>query len=185
MPSIPSDPDPRDADLIGRFLTGDERAFRLLYERHTPRLKMTLLRLLGGRINQDVEDVVQDTWLAGCRGMHTYRGEARFSTWLTTIGVRVALAQLRRHPRREVDLDIEDPPPVAHDGRPRTDAGLDVELALARLPDRERLIVVLHDLEGLTHEDIGDLLGIAAGTSKATLSHARAALRTAFARRES
>lgn len=183
MPSSPSDPEPpqpRDADLIGRFLDGDERAFRLLYHRHTPRLKMTLLRLLG-RINQDVEDVVQDTWLAGCRSMHTYRGEAKFSTWLTTIGVRVALAELRRHPERAVDLDIAYA--AASDGQ--TDASLDVELALARLPDRERLIMVLHDLEGLTHEEIGHLLGIAAGTSKATLSHARAAVRTAFARRES
>ncbi len=165
-----------DADLIGRFLDGDEKAFRLLYDRHTPRLKMTLLRMLG-RIDQGVEDVVQETWLAGCRSMHTFRGEAKFSTWLTTIGVRVAIAELRRsHPASELNEEI-----AAHDARSHTDAGLDVERALARLPDRDRLIVVLHDLEDLTHEQIGGLLGIAAGTSKATLSRARASLRAAFA----
>ena len=176
MPSIPSDPHPRDADLIGRFLAGDERAFRVLYERHTPRLKMTLLRLLG-RIHHEIEDVVQETWLAGCRSMHTFRGEAKFSTWLTTIGVRTALAQLRRRRHPEDDLDPE------HAGAldTRTDAGLDVERALAKLPVQQRVVVVLHDLEGLTHSEIAELLGIAAGTSKATLSDARATLRTAFA----
>ena len=169
-------PPSADADLIGRFLGGDERAFRLLYERHTPRLKMTLFRMLG-RIDHSVEDVVQETWLAGCRSMHTFRGEAKFSTWLTTIGVRIAIGELRRHrPAKELDEKL-----VAHDRNPRTDAALDVERALARLPDRDRLIVVLHDLEGLTHEQIGGLLDIAAGTSKATLSRARATLRAAFA----
>ena len=67
-----------DGALIRRFLDGDERAFRMLYERHTPRLKMTLQRLLGTR-RQDIDDVVQDTWLAGCRGLHGYRGDAKFS----------------------------------------------------------------------------------------------------------
>lgn len=180
-PAIASDLDSRDidTDLIGRFLGGDERAFRRLYARHTPRLTMTLLRLLG-RVGpaQDVEDVVQDTWLAGCRAMHTYRGEAKFSTWLTTIGVRAVLAQLRRKSR---DVDLVNDDVAAPDHYPRTDAALDVERALARLPDRDRVIVVLHDLEGLTHEHIGELLGIATGTSKATLSRARATLRTAFA----
>jgi RNA polymerase sigma-70 factor, ECF subfamily len=172
---------PSDTDLIGRFLDGDERAFRLLYERHTPKLKMTLLRLLG-RISHEVEDVVQDTWLAGCRSIHTFRGEAKFSTWLTTIGVRTALAQLRRHKHPEVELDTAEPATAAIDHH--TDAGIDVERALAMLPDQQRIVVVLHDLEGLTHEDIGNLLGIASGTSKATLSYARAALRTVFAKEE-
>jgi len=167
----------QDIELIKDFLDGDERAFRLLYERHTPRLKMMLLRVLG-RIDHSIEDVVQETWLAGCRSMHTFRGEAKFSTWLTTIGVRVAIAELRRHSHLAAELNED---LVARDRRARTDAGVDVERALARLPDRDRLIVVLHDLEDLTHEQIGDLLDIAPGTSKATLSRARATLRAAFA----
>jgi RNA polymerase sigma-70 factor (ECF subfamily) len=165
-----------DGALIRRFLDGDERAFRLLYERHTPRLKMTLQRMLGRR-RQDVDDVVQETWLAGCRGLHGYRGEAKFSTWLTSIGVRTTLNHLSRGGDRDTETIGEIPAPL--DGSPL--AALDVERLLASLPDQQRLVVVLHDLEGFTHEEIGAQLGVAEGTSKAMLSRARHALRAAFA----
>ena len=164
-----------DGALIRRFLDGDERAFRMLYERHTPRLRMTLQRLLGPRW-QDVDDVVQDTWLAGCRGLHGYRGEARFSTWLTSIGVRTTLNHLERHSARETEVLDEMPAPLTS----APAAAIDLERALAALPDHQRVVVVLHDVEGFTHEEIGEQLGIAAGTSKATLSRARHALRLAL-----
>jgi RNA polymerase sigma-70 factor (ECF subfamily) len=164
-----------DAVLIRRFLDGDERAFRELYDRHTPVLKMTLQRLLGRRW-QDADDVVQETWLAGCRGIHGYRGDAKFSTWLTTIGVRIVLAHLARHSLRDMELLVDLPAPE----RPPASVAIDVERALRELPDHQRVVVILHDLEGFTHEEIGEQLGIAAGTSKATLSRARAALRKTF-----
>jgi RNA polymerase sigma-70 factor (ECF subfamily) len=164
-----------DSALIHRFLDGDERAFRLLYERHTPRLKMTLQRLLGAR-RQDVDDVVQDTWLAGCRGLHGYRGDAKFSTWLTSIGVRTTLNHLERRVDRDTELLDEMPAPLTTGPA----SVIDLERALAALPDHQRIVVVLHDVEGFTHEEIGEQLGMAAGTSKATLSRARHALRLAL-----
>jgi RNA polymerase sigma-70 factor, ECF subfamily len=164
-----------DSDLIRKFLVGDELAFRTLYERHTPRLRMTLLRLLGRR-TEDVDDVVQDSWLAACRGLRTFRGEAQFSTWLTSIGVRVVLSHMSRYTKAgsHTLVAIE----AREEGH--TVAAIDLERLLARLPDQHRTVVVLHDLEGFTHEEIGAHLGIAAGTSKATLFRARAALRTAI-----
>jgi RNA polymerase sigma factor (sigma-70 family) len=164
-----------DGALICRFLDGDERAFRMLYERHTPRLKMTLERLLGAR-RQDVDDLVQDTWLAGCRGLHGYRGDAKFSTWLTSIGVRTTLNHLTRAGGRETEVLDELPAPLTSSPA----SLIDLERALAALPSQQRMVVVLHDIEGFTHEEIGEQLGCAEGTSKATLSRARHALRLAL-----
>jgi len=162
-----------DAALIGRFLGGDEPAFRELYLRHTPRLRMMVMRLLGAARRADLDDVVQETWLAACRGVHRYAGDAKFSSWLTTIGIRTTYSRFARTPDVESDLFDEIPAPVG--------AGLasviDLERALSMLPDHQRVVVVLHDVEGYTHDEIARQLGIASGTAKATLSRARSALR--------
>jgi RNA polymerase sigma-70 factor (ECF subfamily) len=161
--------------LVRRFLDGDERAFRALYDRHTPRLRMLVQRLLGhGR--HELDDVVQDVWLAASRGAHAFRGEATFSTWLASIAVRAVYPRLRRRGRDDEDLtdDIPSPP----DGSPAT--AIDLERAIDALPDHQRVVVVLHDVEGFTHGEIAEQLGIASGTSKATLSRARQALRRAL-----
>jgi len=163
-----------DTALVARFLQGDERAFRELYSRHTPRLKMTIRRLHGG--GSDVDDVVQDTWLAACRGLHQYRGEAKFSSWLTSIGARTSYALLSRRGLRETDLT--DDLTEARADAPAS--SIDLERALAALPDHQRIVVVLHDVEGFTHEEIAGQLGMAVGTSKATLSRGRRALRQAL-----
>jgi RNA polymerase sigma factor (sigma-70 family) len=161
-----------DAALIRRFLAGDERAFRALYRRHTPRLRMIIVRLLGAR-RSETEDVLQETWLAACRGLHRYRGEAKFSTWLTTIGIRTSRHRLALTRADETEL-VDDLPAPTSGG---THAAIDLERGLDRLPDHQRMVLVLHDIEGFTHEEIGQQLGVAAGTSKATLSRARNALR--------
>jgi RNA polymerase sigma factor (sigma-70 family) len=161
-----------DAALIRRFLDGDEAAFRALYQRHTPRLRMIVQRLLGPR-RDEADDVVQETWLAGCRGLHRYQGEAQFSSWLTTIGVRAAYARFDAH--RELESELFDDAAFAPpDGSATV---IDLERALARLPHHQRAVVVLHDVEGYTHEEIAAQLGVAPGTSKATLSRARQTLR--------
>ena len=168
--------EPSDAALIRRFLDGDEAAFRVLYLRHTPRLKMTVRRLLGFR-QQEMGDVVQDTWLAACRGLHAYRNDAPFSAWLTSIGARTTYAALTRLTSRDTEPATDDLPAPELD-----DLGsvIDLERALDGLPDTQRMVVVLHDIEGFTHHEIGEQLRIAAGTSKATLFRARRALRAAL-----
>jgi RNA polymerase sigma-70 factor (ECF subfamily) len=164
--------DQPDGVLIRQFMRGDEQAFRLLYRRHTPRLRMLVLRLVGYH-DADADDVVQEAWLAGCRAIRAFRGDAKFSTWLTTIAIRAARQRLALNLRSEADDDESDvgaaPPDIGET--------IDVERAMALLPSQSRAVLVLHDVEGFTHEEIARQLGIAVGTSKATLSRARARLR--------
>jgi RNA polymerase sigma-70 factor (ECF subfamily) len=167
--------DPTDATLIARFLEGDEPAFRALYERHTPRLRMLVQRLLG-RDRHELDDVVQEVWLAASRGVHAFRGDAKFGTWLSAIGVRIAFNRLPRQSADDGELSEDIPSPG--EGSPAT--AIDLERAIAALPDHQRVVVVLHDVEGFTHEEIAEQLGMAVGTSKATLSRARQALRRAL-----
>jgi RNA polymerase sigma-70 factor (ECF subfamily) len=162
-----------DAALIGRFLGGDEAAFRELYLRHTPRLRMIVLRLLGASRRDEVDDVVQETWLAGSRGIHRYAGDAKFASWLTTIGIRTAYSRFAR--AIDVESDLFDEIPAPQGSAPAS--VIDLERALSLLPDHQRVVVVLHDVEGYTHQEIAEQLGIASGTAKATLSRARSALR--------
>jgi RNA polymerase sigma-70 factor (ECF subfamily) len=160
-----------DRALIERFVKGEESAFRELYSRHTPRLRMIVWRLLGGDY-EETEDVVQETWLAGCRGMHAFNGTAQFSSWLTTIGIRMAYRRFGGAPNVEALQHVGDLP--AREGPPSL---IDLERCMLRLPAHQRAVVVLHDVEGFTHEEIAERLGVAVGTSKGTLSRAREALR--------
>ncbi|HEU0055066.1 MAG TPA: RNA polymerase sigma factor [Longimicrobium sp.] len=156
------------------LLSGDERAFRELYGRHTPRLFQFVLRVMGGA-EHDAEDVVQETWIRATEKLGQFRWEAAFGTWLTGIGLNVARGLLRRR-GRWVELDggaVDEPwrPPPADGER------IDLERAIALLPTGYRTVLVLHDVEGYKHDEIGDLLGISPGTSKSQLFNARRAIR--------
>ena len=164
--------DQPDSALIRRFLDGDEGAFRALYQRHTPRLRMVICRLLGAR-RDDADDLVQETWMRGCRGIHGFNGDAKFATWLTTIGVRAVYSRFSRHSLEE-DQMSDDLPEAS---RGDLALSMDLERVIAMLPDHQRTVVVLHDVEGFTHQEIARQLGVAPGTSKATLSRARCTLR--------
>ncbi len=165
-----------DAELIRRFRGGDEAAFRALHDRHTPRLRMLVLRMLGSQ-RDDVDDVLQETWLAGCRGLHGFNGSAQFSSWLTTIGIRAAYARFpATNGAGPEALESVEAPPL-----PAAATVIDLERALERLSDRQRAVVVLHDVEGFTHEEIAEKLAMAPGNSKVTLFRARQALRRLLA----
>ncbi|HEX8242159.1 MAG TPA: sigma-70 family RNA polymerase sigma factor, partial [Longimicrobium sp.] len=98
------------------LLSGDERAFRDLYRRHTPRLHQVVLRIVGGS-EHDAEDVVQETWIRATEKLSGFRWEAAFSTWLTGIGLNVARQTLRKK-GRWVDMEGVPEPwrPPPHDG---------------------------------------------------------------------
>ena len=166
-------PDRALADAL--LLDGDERAFRELYQRHTPRLFQVALRVVGGS-EYDAEDVVQETWIRATEKLGTFRWEAAFGTWLTGIGLNVA-RQLLRKRGRWVDLDDAPEPwrPPPHDGE-----RIDLERAIALLPAGYRAVLVLHDVEGYRHDEIGEMLGVSPGTSKSQLFNARRSLRQAL-----
>jgi RNA polymerase sigma factor (sigma-70 family) len=154
------------------LLRGDERAFRELYARHTPRLYALVLRIVGGD-GHHAEDVVQETWIRAAAGLGSFRWESAFSTWLTGIGINCARGLLRREGRWEpLDAAAEPWTPPAPTGE-----RVDLERALVLLPAGYRTVLLLHDVEGFTHREIAERLGCAPGTSKSQLSHARRALR--------
>jgi RNA polymerase sigma factor (sigma-70 family) len=164
--------DTPDDQLLPAVADGDEAAFRILYRRHTPRLRVLVLRVLGGH-DADAEDAVQESWVRAVASVGDFRGDSQFGRWLNGIGIRVAWEVIRRRhstdPIRPDDEPAVDPPDSAE--------RLDLEDALRRLPDDQRAVVVLHDVEGYGHDEIAASLGVAIGTSRSHLSRARRALR--------
>jgi RNA polymerase sigma-70 factor (ECF subfamily) len=172
---------PTDAQLAQRILRdGDEAAFRALYQSHTPALYQLILRFLGGS-EVDAEDVVQETWIRAVAGLARFRWESSFRTWLIGIGLNRSRKHLRRKGRVELaTLDGVEPEVAAPDGAGR----IDLEQAICLLPDGYRAVLVLHDVEGFTHEEIGRSLDITPGTSRSQLHFARRTLRRLLGRRE-
>jgi RNA polymerase sigma-70 factor (ECF subfamily) len=159
------------ADLVVR--AGDEEAFRALYRRHAPRVFQFVLRLVGGDV-AEAEDLMQETWIRAARGLGGFRWESAFSSWVSGIALNRVREMARKKRRSLVEVDGEWEIPVAP-----VDAGerIDLERALELLPTGFRTVLVLHDVEGFTHQEIGDRLGITDGTSKSQLHGARRAMR--------
>lgn len=169
-----------DRDLAEAVLYhGDERAFREIYRRHTPRLLGFVTRLLA-RSHDDAEDVVQETWIRACKNLESFRWDSAFSTWLLGIGLNVVRDVLRRNARTRTITDENLPessvPVLKHEDR------IDLERSIKSLPDDYRLVLVLHDVEGMKHREIAHKLDMPEGTSKTLLSKARKKLRVLLSR---
>jgi len=166
-----------DRDLAEAVLRdGDERAFRDLYRRHTPRLLAFVARLLAGT-ESDAEDAVQETWIRACTSLERFRWDAAFSTWLLGIGLNVVRDHLRRVGRSKETTVAELPDPPGPAPADHQDARIDLERAIATLPDDFRIVLVLHDVEGMKHEEIAERLKMPVGTTKSQLFRARRLLR--------
>lgn len=161
-----------DQTLIAAAAAGSEQAWRELFRRHTPRVLGLVTRLTAS--TEDAEDVVQETWLRAFPRLAAFRGESSFSTWLCAIAVRAAADSARRSRFIDMNAEAED---EASTPTPLHEKGLDIEAAIARLPRQARAVLLLHDVEGFTHEQIGGMLTIAPGTSKSHLFKARRAMR--------
>ena len=134
------------------------------------------LRLTGSRA--EAEERTQDVFVQAWRRLSSFRGESAISTWLHRLTVNLVLTARRGAGRRERRVrSVEDPAALETPVAPRPGDRLDLERAIARLPEGAREVLVLHDVEGYTHEEIAGLCGIAPGTSKAQLFRARRLLR--------
>ena len=163
--------------LIRDFLDRrEERAFRTLYRRFTPSLYRVACQMIGSR-NGDAEEVVQIAWTRALERLEGFRFESSLLSWLTGITINCCREARRARARGAASAEVEpdelpDVPPVA-----RPIQRHELERALASLPEGYREVLILHDVEGYTHEEIGRLLAIETGTSKSQLCRARRALR--------
>ena len=176
----PSAPPARPHDDVALASQGDRRAFERIYRSHVDRIFSVCVRMVGDR--GTAEELTQDAFVRAWEKLGTFRGDSQFSTWLHRLAVNVVLndreAEGRRRDRH--DDGIEDMDTLAFsDVRPLPVPGLslDLERAIAALPPGARKVFVLHDVEGYTHEEIAETLGVTAGGCKAQLHRARMLLR--------
>src|SRR5215475_13171315 len=163
--------------LVRRASDGDTSAFEALYRDHVGRIYGTILRLVA-MDRARAEELSQEAFVRAWQKLGSFRFESAFSTWLHRLAVNVALMDLRaRDPEDAVESDVLEAasePVVPFCAGERSD----LEQAVAKLPPRARAVLVLHDVEGWKHEEIGRELGMAVGSSKAQLHRARGLLRT-------
>jgi RNA polymerase sigma-70 factor (ECF subfamily) len=177
-----ADPRPRvsatlsdDAQLIAACRRGEARAMEMLYHQFKRRVFGMAHRIVGPT---DAEEVAQEVFVRVFRGLAAFRGDSALSTWIYRLTVNAALSHLARRGRRqEVSddnlTDIPAPP------QPERDPGLAtrIEAALQQLPPGYRAILVLHDVEGLSHEECAAILECRVGTCKSQLHKARGRMR--------
>jgi RNA polymerase sigma-70 factor (ECF subfamily) len=173
--SAPPEREDGDRGLVARFVaTRDEAAFRSLYRRHATFLYRFLLQLSGGDAAA-AEEGVQETWVRAARGLGGFAWRSSLKTWLAGIAIRW-WRETSRAAAREAEFPDEESLTAAPAIR-REIERLDLERALAALPAGYRRAILLHDVEGYTHEEVAELTGVDVGTSKSQLSRARNALR--------
>jgi len=174
-----------DEEIVARVVAGDRRMFEALMRRHNVRVFRAARAITGD--DHEAEDVMQDAYVRAFEHLGEFRGEARFSTWLTRIAVHEALARVRRG-RRFHSIDAESDEHSLHSPsaeNPEQKAS-DVEMrrvlgsAIDVLPVEFRLVFVLRMIEGMSGAETADCLGISEETVKTRLFRARTRLQQAM-----
>ena len=168
-----------DAVLIRRVLDGDHAAFGDVVRRHDARMRALAYKLLGGDRHR-MDDVLQDAYLRAFRGLGGFRLDAHLGSWLYRIVYNSCIDELRRARRLPTPSDPTDgfEPQAPGSGPDEQVSAADAtRRALARLPEDQRITVVMVDGEGLDNRTVATLLGVAPGTVASRLSRARAAMR--------
>jgi RNA polymerase sigma-70 factor (ECF subfamily) len=166
-----------ESRLVEACRRGERQALHALYERYRRRVFALIARIVGA---QDAEELTQDVFMRAFRGLAKFRGDAQLSTWMYRLAVNAALSHATRaqaRARRNVSDEelVKMAAPDSADVDPRLRERLGE--ALAALPAGYRAVLVLHDVEGLQHDEIAEILGCRVGTSKSQLHKARAKMR--------
>lgn len=179
MSDVPTD----DTRLVEAALGGDREAFGQLVERYQDRVFNTLVRVLGS--HEDARDVVQDAFVQAFVKLESFRGDAKFYTWLYRIAMNLALSyRRRRRPTESLDATKENvggepvsqQPTATQDLIERERAEV-LQCALLELNTGHRQIIVLRELEGCSYEEIGEILKMPVGTVRSRLFRARMQLK--------
>jgi RNA polymerase sigma-70 factor (ECF subfamily) len=175
-----------DAELVARCQAGDVDAFETLYHQHAGRIFALASRMAGSP--DEGEDLLQEIFLLAYRKLGTFKGEAALGTWLYRLALNHCLdfVRSRQARTRKLTETLDDERSVEPAARQDTPiARIDLERAIARLPEGCREAFVLHEVEGFDHKEVAELLGIAEGTSKSQVFKARMKLRGILAEQRS
>lgn len=169
-----------ERDVVRRAMAGEPTAQRALYDRYVDRIYRMAFRLAG---DADLaSDLTQETFIRAFDRLSDFRHEAAFGTWLHRIAITVVLGALRKQKRREVHhVALEDAADIGRSDR-NSDPDLRSRLhqAIDALPIGYRTVFVMYEVEGYTHQEIADTLGVEVTTSKGQLFRAKAKLRDAL-----
>ena len=167
-----------DTELVERCLSGDLGAFEDLYRQHSTRLYNLAFRMVGNAA--DAEDLLQDIFLTVYRKLESFRGASALGTWLYRLGMNVCLDRLRSKAARQ-DQATDTLDERLSSAQVTSALGgvsrIDLERAIQSLPDGSRAAFLLHDVEGFDHTEVGQILGVAEGTSKSQVHKARLRIR--------
>jgi RNA polymerase sigma-70 factor (ECF subfamily) len=178
--AVPSFTEQEEAHFVAASKKGDQDAFAQLVQHHQRRVFNLVFRML--QQYEEANEVTQETFLAAWQGLPSFRGEARFSTWLYRIAYNCALKQLEHRKRdRAIQLEVQAEHIVANVSREqRVDAELEtrarqalVHEHLAKLPAKYRIVLVLRHLQDMTYEEMAEILTLPIGTIKTHLFRAR------------
>jgi len=172
--------DSHQADLVRRAVGGEIEAFEELYRANAGRVYALCLRMTGDPAV--AEELTQESFVRAWRKLSSFRGASAFSTWLHRVTVNIVLGHRRSGARRTARIAPSGEIPIEGPAAPSVvpAVAVDLERAIAALPNQARKVFVLHDVEGYRHREIAELVGIAVGTSKAQLHRARRILRKAL-----
>jgi RNA polymerase sigma-70 factor (ECF subfamily) len=170
---VSSDPSVDNA-LATAAKAGDRVALERLLHAHADRIHAVCRRIVGDP--DDALDATQEAMIAVARGITRFDGSARISTWIYRVATNAALDELRRRKRRPLPAEAEITPDPLGDGTGAVDARLDVDAALASLPEDFRVAVVLRDLCDLDYGEIAEALNVPIGTVRSRIARGRAAL---------
>lgn len=164
-----------DRALALRCAEGDRAAQKQLFQEHKARVHATLYRILGS--NQDIEDLVQDTFLEVFRSLHHYRGDSRLGTWISRICSRVAFAFLSRRKPKSASLDLVPEPPSDQQGSDEVagarEAARRLYGVLDKIDGKQRIAFALHVIDGRSMRDVAEITEASLVATKSRVWRAR------------
>jgi len=160
-------------DAVRRAQQGDIAAFETIYHASAPAVYRLCRRMVGD--DCEARELVQDVFVRAWEKLPTFRNQSALGTWLHRLAANLVIQHLRSAGRRATRFIEVDPDMSAPTRAVAIDSRLDADAAIARLPDGARSVLALH-LEGYSHDEIAQMMGIAAGTARTQLFRARRAL---------
>jgi RNA polymerase sigma-70 factor (ECF subfamily) len=168
----------KERELVARIKEGDMDAFRELVEMHRDRIYAFVFYMTGDR--SDADDITQETFIKAYKGLSKFRGDSSVYTWLHRIAMNLCIDRVRKlKKRKEVPLSEIIPSHVEEPFREaeRSELRRIIEVALSGIPEKQRVILIMYEIQGFSYEEIASILGCPIGTVRSRLHKARNGLR--------